>query len=168
MYRFSERCDQPAECIECECDGDQPGYLQRDEQRLCHRGCIRRYRSFQLHVEYNTGAICSNCFRACAGQLYGNRYRCKRLYGHFFGDHYTASAVTMSSAGIPATCNGSNNGQGIVIPAGGTPTYTYLWMPGAITSASASSLAPGTYTATATDANGCTITASETIPKPSP
>lgn len=77
-------------------------------------------------------------------------------------------ALTLSSAGFPATCNGSNNGQAVIIPAGGTPTYTYQWMPSGGTNASASGLSPGTYTATATDANGCTITASVTVTQPSP
>ncbi|MFL5764956.1 MAG: PKD domain-containing protein [Bacteroidia bacterium] len=78
------------------------------------------------------------------------------------------SALTISSAGFPLTCNGSNDGQGVIIPSGGTPTYTYQWMPTGGTSASASSLSPGTYTAVATDANGCTITASVVITEPAP
>jgi gliding motility-associated-like protein len=77
-------------------------------------------------------------------------------------------ALSISSAGFPSTCNGSNDGQGIIIPSGGTPTYTYQWMPTGGTSASATGLVPGTYTAVATDANGCTITASITITQPSP
>ncbi len=77
-------------------------------------------------------------------------------------------ALTISSAGLPATCNGLNNGQGIVIPAGGTPTYTYQWLPSGGTSASTSPLGPGTYTAIASDANGCTITVSVIITEPPP
>lgn len=75
--------------------------------------------------------------------------------------------LAIASAGFPATCNGSNNGQGIIIPAGGTPSYTYQWLPAGGTSASATGLSPGTYTAIATDANGCTISASITITQPS-
>ncbi|HEY0029283.1 MAG TPA: PKD domain-containing protein [Bacteroidia bacterium] len=77
------------------------------------------------------------------------------------------AALTLSSAGFPATCNGSTNGQGVIIPSGGTPTYTYQWLPSGGTSASATGLSPGTYNATATDANGCTITATITITQPS-
>ena len=77
-------------------------------------------------------------------------------------------ALTISAAGLPVTCNGLANGQGIVIPAGGTPTYTYQWLPIGGTAASTIALGPGTYTATATDANGCTITATVTIVEPSP
>ncbi|MGZ4033453.1 MAG: PKD domain-containing protein [Bacteroidia bacterium] len=77
-------------------------------------------------------------------------------------------ALTLSSAGFPASCYGSCNGQGIIIPAGGTPTYTYQWLPSGGTSASATGLCPGTYTATATDANGCTTSATITIIQPAP
>ncbi len=77
-------------------------------------------------------------------------------------------ALTISSAGFPSTCYGSNNGQAIIIPAGGTPTYSYQWLPSGGITASASSLSPGTYTATATDANGCTITASIVVTQPAP
>jgi gliding motility-associated-like protein len=77
-------------------------------------------------------------------------------------------ALTISSAGFPVTCNGLANGQGIVIPAGGTPTYSYQWLPLGGTSASTTSLGPGTYTAVATDANGCTVSASVSITQPAP
>lgn len=57
-----------------------------------------------------------------------------------------------------------------VVPAGGTPGYTYLWnsVP-AQTAQMATGLAPGIYTVTVTDANGCTITRTDTviqIPRP--
>jgi len=77
-------------------------------------------------------------------------------------------ALTISSAGLPVTCNGLNNGQGIVIPAGGTPTYSYQWLPTGGTGASTSALGPGTYTAIASDANGCTVTATVIITEPAP
>jgi gliding motility-associated-like protein len=74
--------------------------------------------------------------------------------------------LTLSSAGFPTSCYGSCNGQGIIIPSGGTPTYTYQWVPTGGPTASATGLCPGTYTATATDANGCNISASIIITQP--
>lgn len=48
---------------------------------------------------------------------------------------------------------------------GGTPNYTYAWSSGQNTIA-ISNLAPGTYTATITDAHGCSTTYSATITEP--
>ncbi|KRB59675.1 hypothetical protein ASD98_00715 [Flavobacterium sp. Root186] len=74
-------------------------------------------------------------------------------------------AATISQTDV--TCNGLNNGTATVIPTGGTAPYTYSWSPSGGTAATASGLSPGTYTATITDANGCTTTQSVTITEPS-
>ncbi|MGL4597059.1 MAG: T9SS type A sorting domain-containing protein, partial [Bacteroidia bacterium] len=65
------------------------------------------------------------------------------------------------------SCNGGNNGSGAFLVGGGTPAYTYLWSNGD-TTASLSSLSAGTYSCTATDANGCTILDSLIINEPLP
>ncbi|PIF29819.1 putative secreted protein (Por secretion system target) [Flavobacterium sp. 9] len=57
------------------------------------------------------------------------------------------------------TCFGLNNGTATITPTGGVGSYTYLWSNGA-TTATASGLAPGTYSVTVTDGNAC----SKTIP----
>lgn len=46
-------------------------------------------------------------------------------------------------------------GSAYVISSSGTGPYTYTWMPGAMHTATASNLAPGTYTIYITDASGC-------------
>jgi len=51
------------------------------------------------------------------------------------------------------------------IVSGGTPPYTYNWSNGATGSVNAN-LGPGTYSVTATDANGCTVTGSGTVGNP--
>lgn len=67
------------------------------------------------------------------------------------------SAITVSTITNPSTC-GNSNGFVSVTPLGGTPGYTYLWDdPSAQTTAIATSLPAGTYTAIVTDANGCTV-----------
>lgn len=53
------------------------------------------------------------------------------------------------------TAVGVNDGTATAAPTGGTPAYTYLWSTNA-TTAGISGLAPGTYTVTIGDANGCT------------
>ena len=65
-----------------------------------------------------------------------------------------------------ALCNGSASGSLVASASSGTPGYSYLWNTG-ITSATNSNLTAGTYTVTATDANGCTATLSSVINEPS-
>lgn len=76
--------------------------------------------------------------------------------------------LTLSTAGFPATCNGTSTGQAVVIPNGGTPTYTYQWLPSGGNGASANGLNAGTYNITVTDNNGCTATSNVTITQPAP
>ncbi|KAF2514954.1 T9SS type A sorting domain-containing protein [Flavobacterium foetidum] len=71
--------------------------------------------------------------------------------------------LTASSVTTDVTCNGANDGTATVSATGGTGTYTYSWAPSGGTAATATGLAPGTYTATVTDANGCFTTQTVTI-----
>ena len=70
-------------------------------------------------------------------------------------------------SGSTSSCNVCN-GTATVTPVGGTPGYSFLWMPTGQTTATATGLCPNvTYTVTVTDANGCvasnTITILQTI-----
>ncbi|MCX6259030.1 MAG: HYR domain-containing protein, partial [Bacteroidia bacterium] len=67
-------------------------------------------------------------------------------------------------------CNGNHNGMIDLTITGGTPSctlpaYTVLWSNGATTQ-DLSGLAPGTYSVTVIDTNGCTTTATYTITQP--
>jgi len=64
------------------------------------------------------------------------------------------------------SCFGGNNGTASALATGGTPGYTYLWSPGAISGPNATGLSAGTYTVTSTDANGCTAVNSVVITQP--
>lgn len=65
------------------------------------------------------------------------------------------------------TCNGANNGSITVSPSGAfTTPISYSWAPSGGTAATASNLAPGTYTCTITDVNGCTATITQAITQP--
>lgn len=66
------------------------------------------------------------------------------------------------------SCGGTNDGQIIVSVGQSTPPINYTWTNGLPDSDTASGLAPGTYSVTATDANGCTATASYTLNAPTP
>lgn len=52
-------------------------------------------------------------------------------------------------------CNGDNNGAINITASGGTTGYTYAWNDG-VTNEDRTGLAPGTYSVTVVDANGCT------------
>jgi gliding motility-associated-like protein len=65
-------------------------------------------------------------------------------------------ALTATDNFTAATCSASN-GSAWVIPVGGFGSYTYSWTPTGQTGQTATNLSAGLYTATVTDANGCTI-----------
>jgi len=73
--------------------------------------------------------------------------------------------LTTTSTPTPATCNGKCNGQVAATPAGGTAAYTYSWNTGCLT-ATCINVCAGTYTATVTDAHGCTATSTSTVTQP--
>jgi PKD repeat protein len=75
------------------------------------------------------------------------------------------SAIVISGTATNVSCAGQNNGSISVSATGGTGTKTFTWNNGA-SGASVSNLAAGSYTVTATDANGCTQTQSYTITNP--
>jgi hypothetical protein len=74
----------------------------------------------------------------------------------------TASGQTVTNV----SCFNGNNGSTRVTPGGGTSPYTYLWSPSAQTGQTATNLIAGSYTATVTDANGCSITSTSTVTQP--
>jgi gliding motility-associated-like protein len=63
-------------------------------------------------------------------------------------------------------CNGVCSGSAQVSPSGGTPGYTVNWSTGATNTTAINNLCPGGYTATITDANGCTTTYTTNITEP--
>ncbi len=81
----------------------------------------------------------------------------------------TVIAISINSS-TSVSCAGGNNGTASVAPAtGGTGAKTYNWTPGNPTgdgTVAVSGLTAGTWTCTATDANGCTKTTTTTITAP--
>ncbi|GAB4203478.1 MAG: hypothetical protein Fur0023_10410 [Bacteroidia bacterium] len=66
------------------------------------------------------------------------------------------------------TCFGANNGYASVLTSGGTPAYTYQWLPSGGNSSTATNLSPGTYTIKVTDAKNCQQQQVVTITQPAP
>ena len=64
-------------------------------------------------------------------------------------------ALQLVTASTAATC-GATNGTASVVVNGGTPGYTYNWIPSGGNAANASGLGSGAYTVEVTDNNGCT------------
>ncbi|HLP18907.1 MAG TPA: hypothetical protein VK174_01325, partial [Chitinophagales bacterium] len=64
------------------------------------------------------------------------------------------------------TCNGADNGSIVVSVSQATPPIVYNWSNGLSSNDTVTDLDPGTYTVTATDANGCSVTASYSITEP--
>lgn len=75
--------------------------------------------------------------------------------------------LTLSSAAVPATCNGVCDGQLVAVPGGGTQPYTLNWSTGC-TTLSCSNVCAGTYSVILSDVNGCTATGTVTITEPPP
>lgn len=80
--------------------------------------------------------------------------------------------LTAVVSSTPALCNGANTGSLLVVPAGGTPGYTYSWRNTANntitgTTAAVSDQFAGTYELVVTDGNGCTYTEEIQIGEPS-
>ncbi|HEX8515143.1 MAG TPA: gliding motility-associated C-terminal domain-containing protein [Bacteroidia bacterium] len=73
----------------------------------------------------------------------------------------TGIALVVSSS-VNTTC-GLNNGSASISATGGSPGYSYNWLPAGGNAPSASALAPGTYTVTATDLGNCTSSVNVTI-----
>jgi gliding motility-associated-like protein len=72
------------------------------------------------------------------------------------------NAMVLTTSSTPTPC-GSNAGTASVTISGGTPIYTYHWMPSGSSNSTATGLGTGNYTITVTDANGCTQTASTVV-----
>ncbi len=74
--------------------------------------------------------------------------------------------VAIASTPSNVSCFGADNGAVAVTATAGTPAYSYNWSPGGGAGATESNLAPGTYSVTVTDVNGCTSASSSTITQP--
>ncbi len=76
------------------------------------------------------------------------------------------SVITSTISGTDVNCNGGNTGTAAINVSGGTPGYSYNWLPTGGTTANATGLTAGTYTCNIIDVNGCTHSETITITEP--
>lgn len=80
--------------------------------------------------------------------------------------------LQINTTGNNVLCNGDNTGEVDATATGGTGNIAYTWQNclggPTLGGANQQNLFAGCYNVTATDANGCTITASETLTEPAP
>lgn len=76
--------------------------------------------------------------------------------------------LTATNNVTDASCSGVCDGAITTSASGGTPGYTYLWMPGGQTTPNINGLCAGSYTLTVTDANNCTTSRTVTVQEPFP
>ncbi len=77
-----------------------------------------------------------------------------------------AQVLTATSTGSGTSCFAGSNGTATVTPAGGTPSYSYLWAPSGGTASTASGLSPGNYFVLVTDSHGCQAISTVAISQP--
>ncbi|HWY39077.1 MAG TPA: T9SS type A sorting domain-containing protein [Bacteroidia bacterium] len=77
----------------------------------------------------------------------------------------TKAQCLVQVSGTNIQCNGLCNGTATATPVG-VPSYSYLWQPGGMTTATVSGLCPGTYTVTVVDGSSCSSSATVTITQP--
>ncbi len=76
-------------------------------------------------------------------------------------------AITVESSISPVTCSGRTDGQIQLTLGGGNGGFSVIWS-GGQTGTSLSGLSPGTFSATITDARGCTAEGVFTVDEPAP
>jgi hypothetical protein len=109
------------------------------------------------HYNWSNGDTGSAAENLCAGEYavtVTDGYNCP-VSASFNITEPDSIVLSLNATG--ETANMSNDGTASCLVTGGTTPYTYLWNNGADTSY-ISSLAPGTYSVTITDGNGCTET----------
>lgn len=77
-----------------------------------------------------------------------------------------SSVITLETSVIDPICHNACDGAITVTAIGGTPEFTYQWLPDVSSSETAGNLCPGNYTVTVTDVENCVETTTITITNP--
>lgn len=109
-----------------------------------------------------TGSSISNLPAGVYSVLIQDSLGCNNYYQINVGEPLVLT-TTIGVTGV--SCNQGSNGTLLAQVTGGTMPYSYSWS-NAQTTAGVSGLAPGSYTVTITDGNGCTIQQTATLQNP--
>ncbi|HKR04723.1 MAG TPA: gliding motility-associated C-terminal domain-containing protein [Bacteroidia bacterium] len=121
------------------------------------------------NYQWNNGATTQNLSGVSAGTYavtVTDSKGCTSLTTSISVSQPSAALAAAASSASDVSCYGGNNGSVNLNVSGGTSPYTYAWSNGASTQ-NLTGLSAGNYSATVTDANGCTKTVSAiTISQP--
>ncbi|MBN4066155.1 SprB repeat-containing protein, partial [Candidatus Amoebophilus asiaticus] len=118
-----------------------------------------------LTFTWSTGASGTSISSLCPGTYTGTVTDANGCFTTSTVTITEPPALTVSTTSTNVTCNGACDGTAIISGGGGTGPLTFTWSTGG-SGTSISSLCPGTYTGTVTDANGCSTTSTVTITEP--
>lgn len=80
------------------------------------------------------------------------------VFQHTVAISQPTSAVSVTASSFSASCNSTPSGSLTANASGGTPAYTYTWLPINVVGQSVNNVVSGTYTIAATDSKGCVKT----------
>ncbi|MDC3260005.1 gliding motility-associated C-terminal domain-containing protein, partial [bacterium] len=122
---------------------------------------------------YQWDALANNQTTPVATGIAANVYTVTVTDGNGCTESYAQAVTDFGSPTInvltqtPVSCNGASDGFAQVSVVGGTLPHTYIWNTTPVqTSASATGLPAGTWTATMTDGTGCVAAVAVVIPEP--
>jgi len=110
----------------------------------------------------------NNCLNATASNLTAGNYSVVVTDHNLCKDSATVNivqpgALTIAATATATSCGQSNGIATATVNNGGTPNYTYIWLPGGENGATAINLASGNYTVMVSDANSCTVAATAIV-----
>lgn len=116
---------------------------------------------------WNTGATTATITNLCAGVYNVEVTDANGCSDNFFipvdhSDGPTGANVVI----VDASCFGTCDGEATVTGIGGTPPYTYQWVPGGYNTSNVTGLCAGTYNVQVQDALNCIYTETVTIGSP--
>jgi hypothetical protein len=120
--------------------------------------------SYQWSPAGGTNATANNLGAGCYTCTVTDSHGCTAMTTACITEPTQISAAVCYETNV--SCNGMCDGMAVVCPTGGTPAYSYQWIPSGGGNQTATNLCAGTYSVNVTDANGCSQSALVVITEP--